>query len=97
MPVLCREAPPLPDIMNFDFNRFEQQRTAAARAAQQMSARSDFMYNDTYDDGDSDELDSSEEFERECEGGIPHKLRRAVWAFNVKCEEDDTSFQWMKR
>jgi hypothetical protein len=52
----------------------------------------------TYDDGDScDELGISEEFERECEAGIPYKLQRAVWAFNIKCEEDGCSFQWLMR
>jgi hypothetical protein len=27
-------------------------------------------------------------------GLIPMKLRYAVMAFNVKCEEDETKFQW---
>lgn len=52
-----------------------------------MSARSGLLSHDvSAGDDDSDEF--------EAPSAISHKLRRAVSAFNVKCYEEGTSFQW---
>jgi len=82
-------------LTSLNFKKFEEQRQAAAKAARQMSARSHFYDAESDGEGESDEFESSDDFGC-AETGMSQKLRQAVMAFNIKCDEDGCRFQWFQ-
>lgn len=81
-------------LTSSNFKKFEEQRQAAAKAARQMSAQSNFYDADSDGEGESDESESSDDFG--CATGVSQKLRHAVTAFNIKSDEDGCRLQWFQ-